>query len=85
LSGFSLDVAVDSKGNIYIADSGNARVRIVDASSGTIRTYAGTGNSGYNGNRLPAMQTNMFPEGLAINAKGVVYESDGNVRVRKIH
>jgi sugar lactone lactonase YvrE len=84
LSDFSLDVAADGKGNIYIADSINARVRIVDA-SGTIRTYAGTGNYGYNGNSLPATQTNMFPEGLAINAKGVVYVSDGNERVRKIH
>jgi sugar lactone lactonase YvrE len=84
LSDFSLDVAVDGKGNVYIADSINARVRVVNA-SGTIQTYAGTGNSGYNGNSLPATQTNLYPVGLAINAKGVVYESDGNVRVRKIH
>jgi hypothetical protein len=84
LSDFSLDVAVDGKGNIHIADSVNARVRIVDA-SGTIQTYAGTGNSGYNGNSLPATQTNLYPVGLVTNAKGVVYESDGNVRVRKIH
>jgi sugar lactone lactonase YvrE len=58
LSDFSLDVAVDRTGNVYIADSINARVRVVD-SSGTIRTYAGSGTFGYNGNGLPATQTNI--------------------------
>jgi sugar lactone lactonase YvrE len=85
LGGFCLDVAVDSKGNIYIADLVNARVRVVDA-SGTIKTYAGTANFGYNGNDLVATQTNVSPVGLAINARGVVYVTDSDsAEVRKIH
>jgi len=85
LGGFCLDVAVDAKGNVYIADLVNARVRVVDA-SGTIKTYAGTGNFGYNGNGLVATQTNVSPVGLAINARGVVYVTDSDsAEVRKIH
>ena len=37
-------VAVDSKGNVYIADSNNQRLRKVDAGTGTITTIAGTGD-----------------------------------------
>jgi sugar lactone lactonase YvrE len=84
LACYFTDVAVDGKGNLYIADSSNDRIRIVDT-AGAIQTYAGTGSLvGYNGNGLPATQTNMFPFGLAVNAKGVVYVSDGWL-VRKIH
>jgi len=85
LSGYSLDVAVDRNGNVYIADSVNARVRIVD-SSGTIQTFAGSGTFGYNGNGLPATQTNIYPTGLAFDALGILYVSDPDSgRVRKIH
>jgi sugar lactone lactonase YvrE len=83
LGSFCLDVALDRNGNIYIADLINARIRIVDA-SGTIQTYAGNGNFGYNGNGLAAIQANVAPAGLAINAKGAVYVSDDTARVRKI-
>ena len=79
------DVATDTKGNIYIADSINARVRVVD-SSGTINTIAGTGALGYNGNNLPATSTNIFPTGINVSSKGVVYVTDQlSYRVRKIH
>ena len=85
LSGYSLDVAVDRNGNVYIADSVNARVRIVD-SSGTIQTFAGSGTFAYNGNGLPATQTNIYPTGLAFDVMGILYVSDPDSgRVRKIH
>ena len=78
------DVAVDAKGNIYIADWLNFRVREVD-SSGVIDTLAGSGSYGYNGNGLPANQTNMFPTNVAA-AGASVYVSDlGSTRVRRIH
>ena len=38
-------VALDSKGNLYIADTGNQRIRMISASGGTITTIAGTGTS----------------------------------------
>lgn len=79
------DVAVDTKGNFYIADWDNLRVRVVN-SSGTIETLAGSGEFGYNGNNLPAKQTTVFPFGLAVAPDGVVYVADeGSFRVREIH
>jgi sugar lactone lactonase YvrE len=79
-----LDVAVDAKGNFYIADSSNARIRMVDA-SGTIHTLAGSGDVGYNGNALPAPATNIFPETVGISPSGTVYLWDGaSYRLRKV-
>jgi sugar lactone lactonase YvrE len=78
------DVAVDSKGNFYIADWVNLRVRIVN-SSGTIETLAGSGSLGYNGNNLPAHQTNLLPIGLAIAGNEVYVSDQGSFRVREIH
>lgn len=78
-------VAADSNGNIFIGDTGNARVRSVN-SSHIIQTIVGTGSfSGYNGNGLPALQTNMdFVYDVAVNPAGVLYWSDyGQFRVRK--
>src|SRR5271168_4093844 len=49
-----LCIAVDSKGNYYIADSKNFRVRMVSASTGVISTVAGTGIEGYSGDGGPA-------------------------------
>ena len=46
-------VAVDKAGNVYLADTGNHRIRRVDT-SGTITTIAGTGEPGYGGDGGPA-------------------------------
>jgi sugar lactone lactonase YvrE len=78
-------VAVDTNGNVFIGDTGNARVRSVN-SSHIIQTIVGTGSfTGYNGNGLPALQTNL--DGVydvAVNRSGVVYWSDYvQFRVRK--
>jgi hypothetical protein len=48
------DVFVDKAGNIFIADTGNNRIRKVDASSGDITTIAGDGTLGYSGDGGPA-------------------------------
>ncbi len=52
-------LAVDAAGNLYIADSGNNRIRRVNT-SGTIATIAGTGTGGYSGDGGPARGTVVF-------------------------
>jgi sugar lactone lactonase YvrE len=77
-------VAVDVKGNLYVADWANNRVRRVDA-AGMIETIAGTGNSLYNGNGLLARKTNISPFSVAVSPTGEVYVMDyANDLVRKI-
>ena len=78
-------VATDSRGNVYIADGGNHRVRKVDP-AGTITTVAGTGERGYGGDGGPASQARLSsPGGVATDSRGNVYIADGgNHRVRKV-
>jgi sugar lactone lactonase YvrE len=69
-------VAVDSHGNLYIADTGNDRIRKVDA-SGIIRTTAGTGKNPYAGNGGRAVRANLYaPVGIAVGPDGSVYFSE---------
>jgi sugar lactone lactonase YvrE len=69
-------VAVDSRGNLYIADTGNDRVRKVDT-NGIIRTIAGTGKNSYSGDGGPAVRGNLYaPVGLAIGPGGSLYISE---------
>ena len=51
-------IAVDSDGNIYIADSHNSRIRRVDASTGIITTVAGNGTRSFGGDGGPATSAN---------------------------
>jgi len=81
-------VAFDGSGNLYIADTGNARIRKV--SGGIISTFAGNGTAGFSGDGGPATAAafNMGVGGkasLAVDAAGSVYVADTlNHRVRKI-
>ncbi len=66
-------VAVDSAGNVYIADSDNNVVRKVTASTQVITTIAGTGTYGYSGDNGPATSAQLAtPWGLALNSAGTV-------------
>ncbi len=77
------DIAIDDADNVYFADFGNHRVRMVDA-SGTITTIAGTGEKGFSGDGGPATEARIkFPWGIAVDADGSVYIADGS-RVRRI-
>jgi len=80
-------VAIDAAGNIYIADSGNHRVRRRAVGTGIITTVAGTGGTTYNGENLLARQTNLSnPTLLAIDTAGnlYIYESGGH-RIRRLN
>jgi trimeric autotransporter adhesin len=77
-------VAVDSSGNVYVADVGNVRVR--EISGGNITTLAGTGAQGFAGEGGPAASAAfMNPVGVAVDATGAVYVADAyNNRVRRL-
>jgi sugar lactone lactonase YvrE len=78
-------LAVDTRGNLYIADTGNNRVRKVSP-AGTITTVAGTGVAGFSGDRGPATSAKLDePYWVAVNSRGELYFSDlHNLRVRKV-
>jgi DNA-binding CsgD family transcriptional regulator/sugar lactone lactonase YvrE len=78
-------LAVDSAGNVYIADTLNNRVRLVDA-DGTITTVAGSGAAGYAGDGRPGPEANLnLPTGLAIGFSDTLFIADtGNNVVRQL-
>ena len=79
------DVVLDKAGNVYIADTINARVRIIYA-NGMISTFVGNGTHGYSGDGGPADAAQLYyPAGLAIDKAGNLYIADfGNATVRKV-
>jgi hypothetical protein len=78
-------LAVDTLGYVYIADSGNARVRKVDL-NGMITTFAGNGTPGYVGDSGAATSAELQnPAGLAFDSVGNLYIADsGNNVIRKV-
>lgn len=79
-------VALDSAGNLYIADSGNNRIRQVNT-SGDINTYAGNGTPAYLGDGGAARSAELYsPLGVACDPAGNVYIADArNYVVRKVN
>ena len=79
------DIARDANGNIYIADEGNDRIRMIDA-LGIIHTVTGTGIAGYSGDNGPASVAQIYnPEGVAIDSCGNLFiADDANKRIRKV-
>jgi uncharacterized protein (TIGR03437 family) len=75
-------VAVDSAGNLYIAETANGRIRKV--SHGVITTITGTGQNGSDGDSGPAASAQFnYPNGIAVDFAGNVYIADtGNNRIR---
>jgi sugar lactone lactonase YvrE len=75
-------VAVDTNGNVYVADKSNTRIRKV-TSAGVVTTLAG-GSKGFADGTGGAAQFNQ-PQGVAVDAHGVVYVADTqNNRIRKV-
>jgi uncharacterized protein (TIGR03437 family) len=80
-----MGLALDSSGNVYIADTVNGRIRKL-TSSGTITTIAGTGALYFSGDGGPATQAALyFPRGVAVDSAGNVYVADtANAVVREL-
>ncbi len=80
---YPADVARDKSGNLYIADKGNNRVRIVTP-DGKIRTFAGTGVQGSSGDQGPAQSAQLNqPVRVAVGPAGEIYILEKN-RVRRV-
>jgi sugar lactone lactonase YvrE len=86
LSDRATGLAVDSMGNLFIADTNNERIRRVDAGIGIITTYAGTGVAGFGGDGGPATSAKLFgPSSLAVDAADNLFIGDaGNKRIRRV-
>jgi len=61
-------IAIDTAGNVYVADRHNHCVRRIDSASGTVTTFAGSGSAGYSGDGGEAARAGMVePNGLALD------------------
>lgn len=78
-------LALDIKGNLYIADAGDHRIRKLSP-DGFLTTYAGTGSPGFSGDEGPAQQAQLnTPTALLADTEGGLYVVDqGNQRIRYI-
>ena len=81
----AVGVAVDTAGNLYIAERGSARIRKVSF-AGIITTVAGNGTFGFSGDGGPATSAQLdFPVDVAVDTAGNLYIADfGNHRIRKV-
>jgi len=79
-------VAVNARGNIFISDENNDRLRMVDGKTGIIITLAGTGTGGFSGDNGPAADAQINgPSGIAFDKEGNIYFADEcNARIRRI-
>jgi sugar lactone lactonase YvrE len=80
-------VAVDTSGNIYIADQANNKIRKVTATTGDISTVAGDGTAGYSGDGGLATSAELnAPTGVAVDLAGNLYIADSsNNRIRAVN
>ena len=78
-------VAIDSIGNLYIADADNNRIRKVNT-TGIITSVAGTGISGTIGDGWLATEAEInYPQGVAVDKHGSIFIADYyNSRIRKV-
>ncbi len=77
-------VAVDSSGNVYIADTNNNRIEKVTP-AGTMSTFAGTGTPGAPTAGAATASMLWYPSGVTVDSSGNVYIADfSNQRIEKV-
>ena len=79
-------IAVDNRGGIYIADSANNRIRMVNQATGLITTVAGTGRAGFQGDGGPSTAAELdHPRFLVVAPDGSLIIADTrNHRIRRV-
>lgn len=79
-------IALDSQGDIFIADTGNSRIREVDGATGIVKTVAGNGVAAFSGDGGPATSASLRSAcGVALDSLGNIYIADTyNSRVRRV-
>ena len=78
-------IALDDSSNLYIADYANNKIRMVNSTTGIIKTFAGTGIAGSSGDNGPATSALMStPVGVAYASGDVYIVEYGNYKVRKV-
>jgi len=84
-SGIGPNLAVDARGNVYVADLNNHRVRRISI-DGIVTTVAGTGRRGFSGDGGPATAAQLAqPFGVALDRAGRLLITDfGNSRIRVV-
>ena len=80
------EIQFDSAANLYIVERDNHVVRKIDARTGVISTFAGTGIAGYSGDGGPATRAQLRqPHSIAIDPRGKLLICDiGNHRIRQV-
>jgi len=78
-----VNVALDGSGNLLIVETGDARIREVNAETKIITTVAGMGIYGYSGDGGPATEAAIGPYGIAIDAAGAIYFSNADSAIRE--
>lgn len=69
-------VEVDSKGNIFIGDTGSYRIRMVDLEQDLVYTVAGNGMKGCSGDNYPALDACLGVHGLRVDSNNNLYFVD---------
>lgn len=81
------DVAAVANGDLYIADTTNQRIRVIDAATGDIDTVVGTGNPGFSGDGGAAIDAEVYgPQAIAVDQAGTVLliADSSNYRLRRV-